>query len=69
MTIFSALFVLSPLNVVLESNVLKIIIYLFIGTFKWMLKILQKKKYFIMNIFYVSTKFVIVIQYTVISFN
>ena len=28
-----------------------------------------KKKYFIMNIFYVSTKFVIVVQYTVISFN
>ena len=28
-----------------------------------------KKKYFTMNIFYVSTKFVIVVQYTVISFN
>ena len=43
MTIFSALLVIGPFNVVLESNALKIVIYLFIGTFKWMLKILQKK--------------------------
>ena len=28
-----------------------------------------KKKYFIINIFYVSTKFVIVVEYKVISFN